>query len=77
MAKFLVLWRANMNAPWPQDPAELAKLFEMLFAATESGIKSGEILEHGYSLNGMSGCNVRTGESKDTIAKAFSVSPWF
>lgn len=48
----------------------------MLFGATENGIKSGEILEPDYSLNGMSGCNVRTGESKDVIAAAHSVAPW-
>jgi hypothetical protein len=76
MAKFLVLWRVNPNAPWPQDPAELAKLNEMLFAATESGIKAGQIQESGYFLDGTSGCNVRTGESKDVIMDASSVLPW-
>jgi hypothetical protein len=76
MAKFLSLWRANLNAPWPQDPAERAKLNEMLFAATESGIKAGQILESGYFLDGTSGFNVRTGESKDVIMAASSVLPW-
>ena len=28
MAKFLVIWRMNPNAPWPTDPAESAKIAE-------------------------------------------------
>ena len=70
------MWRMNPNAPRPTDPAESEKLIELLFAATERGIKGGQIIEHGFSLDGMSGYNVRTGESKDVIAESSSVAPW-
>jgi len=76
MAKFLNVWRFNPMAPWPTDPAESAKLSEMLFAAIDNNLKTGETLEFGYFPNGTSGYSISTGESKDVFRRMFSFHPW-
>jgi len=76
MAKFLNVWRFNQNAPWPTDPVESAKLAEMMFAAIDNNLKTGETLEFGFFTDGRSGYAIGTGESKDAFAHTFSFFPW-
>ena len=47
MAKTLNIWHYNMSAPWPTDPVEMAKVSEMLFAAIDNALKTGQLLEFG------------------------------
>ncbi len=76
MAKFLNVWRIDPNAPWPTDPVESAKLAEMMFAAIDNLLKTGETLEFGFFTDGRSGYAIATGESKDAFAHTFSFLPW-
>jgi hypothetical protein len=77
MAKFLNTWHMNPVGPWPTDPAETAKLSEMLFAMLDKALKEGELLEFGYFPNGTSGYAIVSGaEGKDMFRRAFSFYPW-
>jgi hypothetical protein len=76
MAKFLTLWRTNPNAPWPTDPAEGVQLNEMMFAAIDNMLKTGEILEFGYFPNGRSGYLIASGETKDQFRDGVSFFPF-
>jgi hypothetical protein len=51
----MILWCYNLNAPWPMDPAEGEKLNEMMFAAIDDCLKTGEVLEFGFFPDGMGG----------------------
>jgi hypothetical protein len=66
MAKFLILWHLNPTAV-PLDPAEHAKLNEMLYARIDNMLKKGEIMEFGFFLEGSSGYAISEGESADTF----------
>jgi len=74
MAKYLNLWRHSPTAPWPTDPVEAAKVLEMLFAGVENLIKTGEVKEFGYFLDGTSGYIIMEGESKDMFRCSVSFS---
>jgi hypothetical protein len=76
MAKFLNVWHFNQNAPWPQDPAELTQLGEMMFAMLDKALKEGVLLEFGYFPNGRSGYAISSSESKDQFGRMFSFYPW-
>jgi hypothetical protein len=76
MAKFLNIWHSSPDAPWPTDPAEMAKLLEMMFAAIDNNLKSGLTTEFGYFADGRSGYAIGEGETKDALARAFSFTPW-
>jgi hypothetical protein len=76
MAKFVEFWRMNPNAPWPTDPAEALKLYEMLFAATDNLLKTGVLLEFGLFQNATSGYGIVSGETKDAFKKATAFLPW-
>ena len=41
MARFLVLWRGNLLAPWPTDPSKALELSEKMWAAMDNSIKKG------------------------------------
>jgi hypothetical protein len=47
MAKFLNVWHYNPSAPWPTDPVEMTKFSEMMFAALDDALKTGDLLEFG------------------------------
>jgi len=55
VAKFLVLWRSNLMAPWPQDPREYLELTEKIWGGVDSLIKKGLVKEVGTFLDGMTG----------------------
>jgi hypothetical protein len=76
MAKFMTLWRANPNAPWPTDPAAATQGFEMMFAAVDEGLKNGLILEFGLFPNVLSGYIIYSGEAKDVYMRGFANYPW-
>ena len=67
MARFLVLWRMNLAAPWPTDPAELPKLAEKMWAVQDDLLKKGEVKEFGFFLDGTSGYTIDEGEAIDTF----------
>jgi hypothetical protein len=75
MAKFLSIWRYNLNAPWPTDPTESEKINEMLLAATDNLLKTGELLEFGFFPDGMGGYAISTGDSKDMLRRAWTFTP--
>ena len=76
MAKFLGVWRLNPNAPWPTDPAELAKVYEMMIAAVDNLFKEGKMLEFGYFPDGSSGYAITSEDAKDAFRITFSSFPW-
>ena len=76
MAKYLNLWRKNPMAPWPTDPAEAAKLNEMLWAAVDNSMKTGEIKEFGFFLDGTSGYTIVEGEPADALKGSASFCPF-
>jgi hypothetical protein len=75
MAKIMTLWRYNLNAPWPIDPAEGEKLNEMMFAAIDDWLKTGEMLEFGFFPDGMGGYAI-SGDSKDVLKQSMSIGPF-
>jgi hypothetical protein len=63
MGKFLAIWTQSPTASWPIDPAEALKLNEMLWAGVEGLMKTGEIVEFGWFLDGKSGYAIGEGDS--------------
>jgi hypothetical protein len=51
----------------PLDPAEHVKLNEMLYTRIGNMLKTGEIMEFGFFLEGSSGYAISEGESADTF----------
>jgi hypothetical protein len=76
MAKFLALWHFNPNSPMPTDSTEMVKAADMMWAATDYLLKTGELLEFGFFPNGRSGYAIGTGEAKDEFRRAFSFYPF-
>ncbi|MGB8311975.1 MAG: hypothetical protein WCE81_08950 [Halobacteriota archaeon] len=74
MAKYLTLWHLNPMAV-PLDPAEHVKLNEMLYAMMDNMLKTGEITEFGFFLEGCSGYTMSEGESADTFRKVTGFFP--
>jgi hypothetical protein len=77
MARFLSLWRISPSGPWPTDPTENAKAYEMIFAAIDNLLEKGEMLEFGFFQGATSGYVISTGEAKDSFRRAFSFYPFF
>jgi hypothetical protein len=65
VARFLILGRANLAAPWPTDPSEELKMEEMYYAAVEESMKKGEIEDIGFFTDGQSGYVIVEGEATD------------
>lgn len=77
MAKYLILWRKNATAPWPLDPAELLTLYKMMWDAMDLQMKSGEVKDSGYFLDGDSGYVLAEGDAKNTLRAAAAFSPFY
>jgi hypothetical protein len=75
MAKFLILWRVNPMAT-PPDTVERVKVNEMLWAMIDNMMKTGEIREEGFFLNGTSGYILVEGEPADVFKVAASFRPF-
>jgi hypothetical protein len=67
MAKFLVLWRRNLLAPWPTDPAQLVKMMEQMFGSMERGKQDGSLKEWGRFLDSELGYTIAEGTSADVF----------
>lgn len=65
MARFLVLWRMNLSAPWPTDPIEALKLNEMMWAAIDGFMKEGVIEDFGNFPDATSGYAIGKGDATD------------
>jgi hypothetical protein len=76
MAKYLNLWRMNPMAPSPTDPADVVKLYEMHFAAVDNWLKTGDVKEFGFFLDGRSGYVIAEGDSKGIFRRTFSFYPF-
>ncbi|HYC21012.1 MAG TPA: hypothetical protein VEF35_10515 [Candidatus Bathyarchaeia archaeon] len=75
MAKFLNMWRLNPIAMSP-DPAERAKMVEMMFAMADALMQSGQILESGFFSDGTSGYVITKEETKDAFMHTAALYPW-
>jgi len=75
MAKYLSVWRYNLNAPWPTDPIESEKVNETLLAATDHLLETGEFQEFGFFSDGMGGYAISAGDSKDMLRRAWTLTP--
>jgi hypothetical protein len=76
MAKFLVMWRMNPNAPWPTDPVESAKIAETMFAMQDNSFKTGEMLEFGFFTDGTSGYTMVNGDANVMYKRTCSFYHW-
>jgi len=74
MAKYLTLWHLNPMAV-PLDPAEHVKLNEMMYAMMDNMLKTGDITEFGFFLEGGAGYTMSEGESADTFRKVTGFFP--
>jgi len=63
-------------APWPTDPAEAAKVNEMLFAAMDNLLQTGEVQEFGFFLGATSGYVIAGGDSVDEFRRSYSFYPF-
>lgn len=75
MTRFLTIWRYNLNAQWPTDSPESEKMNEMLLEATDNLLKTGEFLEFGFFPDGLGGYAISSGESKDMLRRAWTLTP--
>ena len=76
MGKYLIYWRKVETAPWPTDPTEALKLNEMMWAAMDNKIKSGEVKEIGWFVDGTSGYVIAEGDSTDALRSAAMFGPF-
>jgi hypothetical protein len=53
--------------PFPTDPAEALKLYEMLWAAVDGLMKKGEITEFGWFMDGTTGYAIGEGDAVTTF----------
>ena len=74
MVNTLTLWRHNPMAPWPTDPAELLKLYEMMWAMMEH--LPGGIKDTGLFTDGKSGYLIAEGDSTDALRASLMFSPF-
>jgi L-rhamnose mutarotase len=76
MGKYLTIWRNNLDE-WPSDPTEAAKLAEMMWATMDEMIKSGNVQETGFFLDGNSGYTIAEGkDSAEGLRAAAMFSPF-
>jgi len=76
MAKFLNVWHYNLNAPWPTNPVEMAKLVEVCLVAIDNALKTGDLLEFGYFPDGTGGYAISEREAKDQLSSMTAFWPW-
>jgi hypothetical protein len=76
MARFLNVWHYNESAPWPTDPVEMAKVGEMMIAAIDKALKTGDLLEFGFFPDGAGGYAISEREAKDQLGGVAAFWPW-
>lgn len=77
MARYLVLWRPNLVAPWPTDPAKYLELEEKMWAGMEGLMKRGEIKELGYFTSGAGGYIIGEGDATTLYRDVLMFEPYF
>ena len=65
MGKFLILWRSNLAAPAPEDPAEYLEFMEKMWAGVDGLREKGLVKELGNFLDGISGYAIAEGEAAE------------
>jgi hypothetical protein len=70
------LWRLNLAAPWPTEPAELLELEEKMWAVIDGLIKKGEFEEFGVFPDGYTGYAIGKGEAVDLFRNASMFLPF-
>jgi hypothetical protein len=76
MARFLVLWRINLVAPWPTDLSKYLELQERMWAGIDALMKKGEIEEFGVFPDGYSGYAIGKGETVDVYRDVTMFQPY-
>jgi hypothetical protein len=77
MAKYLILWRPNPNAPWPADPAKYLQLDERMWSGIEGLMKRGEVKEIGYFPNGIGGYIIGEGDATTLYRDVLMFQPHY
>jgi hypothetical protein len=77
VAKYLILWRSNLTAPWPVDPAKYLELEEKMWAGIEGLMKRGEIKETGYFPNGVGGYIIGEADATTLYRDVLMFQPYF
>jgi hypothetical protein len=73
----LVLWRQNPSAQWPEDPVDIAKLRENMWTGIDNLIKSGDIKEFGFFLDGISGYAIGNKDSATAFKNVNMFLPYY
>lgn len=76
MARFLILWRTNLAAPWPTDASKAMKLNETMWAAIDKFKKEGVLEDFGFFPNATSGYAIGKGEATDVFARVNMFLPY-
>jgi hypothetical protein len=76
MAKFLVMWRRNMLAPWPADRREIVESIEAMFEATERYADAGMVTENGFFIDADSGFFIFEGTFEDVFKMTSMFGPF-
>ena len=76
MARFLMLWRMNLAAPWPTDASEAFKLNEKMWAAIDNAKKEGKLEDFGFFPNSTSGYAIGKGEAAEIFARVNMFLPY-
>lgn len=76
MTRFLILWSENPNIRAPEDPSKASKLYEMMFAAIDEGIKKGNVEDFGFFPDGTTGFAIVKGEAADIFRSVNWFQPY-
>lgn len=76
MVRAIGLWRVNLAAPWPMDPAQLLGLYEKMWTVMDGPIKKGEFEEFGFFPDGYTGYVIGKGEAVDAFRNASMFLPF-
>ena len=76
MARFLILWRMNLAAPWPTKASEALELNEMMWTAIDSFMKEGVVEDFGFFPDGISGYAIGKGEATDVFRRVSMFTPY-
>jgi hypothetical protein len=76
MAKYLITFQSNLNAPWPQDPAEYLEVNEQLWAFAEDFMKKGLVKDLGFGLDQVSGYVIAEGEAAEVYSAMGMALPY-
>ena len=75
MTKFQIVWRRNVQAPWPADRTKIAENLDEMFDAIERYMDAGMIKENGFFVDAHSGSFIFEGTSADVLKITSFFSP--